>query len=61
MSDTVTDTGLTEGPETGVPAPPPDDENPAIIDAHKTFNITIISAVLFVLAALFIILRTRAG
>jgi len=44
-----------------VPPPPPDSENPAIIDAEKTFRITIISAVLFCLAAAFIILRTRMG
>jgi hypothetical protein len=44
-----------------VPAPPPDSENPALIDAEKTFKITAISAVLFVLAAAFIILRTRMG
>jgi hypothetical protein len=44
-----------------VPAPPPDSENPALIDAEKTFKVTAISAVLFVLAAAFIILRTRMG
>lgn len=44
-----------------VPPPPPDAENPAIIDAEKTFKITLISAVLFVSAALLIILRTRMG
>ena len=44
-----------------VPAPPPDAENPAIIDAEKTFRITVISAILFCLAAAFIILRTRMG
>lgn len=44
-----------------VPPPPADSENPAIIDAEKTFRITIISAVLFCLAAAFIILRTRMG
>ena len=44
-----------------VPPPPPDAENPAIIDAEKTFKITVISAILFCLAAAFIILRTRMG
>lgn len=44
-----------------VPAPPPDPENPAIIDAEKTFKIILMSAVLFCLAALLIILSTRMG
>lgn len=43
------------------PEAPPDAENPAIIDAEKTFRITLISAVLFVAAAVFIIMRTRMG
>ncbi|MDX1493830.1 MAG: hypothetical protein R3253_07225 [Longimicrobiales bacterium] len=38
-----------------------DSENEAIMDASKTFVITVIGAVLFCLAALFIILRTRMG
>ena len=38
-----------------------DNENEAIIDASKTFLITVIGSVLFCLAALFIILRTRMG
>jgi hypothetical protein len=42
------------------PAPPPDNENEAIIDAEKTFKITVISAVLFCLAAAAIILVTRS-
>jgi len=42
-----------------VPPAPPDSENQAIIDAEKTFRITLISAVLFVAAAVFIIMRTR--
>ena len=41
------------------PAPPPDAENEAIIDAEKTFKITLISIVLFCLAAAVIILVTR--
>ena len=44
-----------------VPPPPADAENPAIIDAEKTFKIAVISAILFCLAASFIILRTRMG
>ena len=44
-----------------VPAPPQDAENPALIDAEKTFTVTLISALLFCLAAAFIILRTRMG
>lgn len=47
--------------KSNVPAPPPDSENEALIDAEKTFKITVIGAVLFGLAALFIILRTRMG
>jgi hypothetical protein len=37
-------------------AAPPDDENPAIIDLHKTFVITVISAALFVGAVVIFIL-----
>jgi len=44
-----------------VPPPPPDAENPALIDAEKTFKITLISAALFVAAMVFIIMRTRMG
>ena len=39
----------------------PDSENEAILDAEKTFKITVISFILFALAALFIIMRTRMG
>ena len=39
----------------------PDEENEALIDAEKTFKITVIGAILFGLAALFIIMRTRMG
>lgn len=38
-----------------------DSENEAIIDASRTFLISVIAAGLFCLAALFIILRTRMG
>jgi hypothetical protein len=44
-----------------VPPAPPDAENPAILDAEKTFKIAMMSAVLFVLAAVLIVLRTRMG
>jgi hypothetical protein len=44
-----------------VPALPPDAENEALIDALKTFRITLITAFFFCLAAAFIILRTRMG
>jgi hypothetical protein len=57
MTDDVTN----EVVQAGVPAPPPDAENEALIDAEKTFKITVIGAVLFCLAALFIIMRTRMG
>ncbi len=36
-------------------------DDPAIVDAEKTFKIIAISAVLFVLAMVFILLRTRLG
>ena len=44
-----------------VPAPPADADNPALIDALKTFKITVISAAIFCLCAVFIILSTRMG
>lgn len=57
---------MSENPTHGEsPSPPavaphaPD--NPALVDAEKTFKIIAISAALFVLAAAFIILRTRLG
>jgi len=52
-------TTASPSPQPDVPAPPADGENPALIDAEKTFRITLISAFLFCLAAAFIILRTR--
>ena len=48
-------------PQVPVPPPPPDAENPALIDAAKAFKIAMISAVLFVAAAVLIIMRTRMG
>ena len=44
-----------------VPAHVSDSENEALLDAEKTFKITVIGAFLFGLSALFIILRTRMG
>lgn len=44
-----------------VPEAPSDSENEALLDAEKTFKITVIGAILFGLAALFIIMRTRMG
>ncbi len=44
-----------------VQPPPPDAENPALIDAEKTYKVTLISAALFVAAAVLIIMRTRMG
>ena len=51
---------LPQAPGPTPPPPPPDKENEAIIDAQKTFKITMISAVLFCAAALTIILVTRS-
>ena len=48
-------------PQVPVPPPPPDAENPALIDGAKTFKIAMISAVLFVAAAVLIIMQTRMG
>ena len=44
-----------------VPPPPSDAENQAIVDAAKTFKWILIGAVLFVLAAVFLIMQTRMG
>jgi hypothetical protein len=57
----MTENAVTKTTPDGVPAPPADADNPALIDAEKTFKITVIGAILFVLSALFIILRTRMG
>jgi hypothetical protein len=43
------------------PPPPADAENPALLDARTTYVVLLISAVLFVGAAVFIIMRTRMG
>jgi len=39
----------------------PDETDPAINDAHRTFIITVCTMAAFVAGALFIILRTRLG
>jgi hypothetical protein len=57
----MADKAVTPTPAPGVPAVPPDTENEALLDAEKTFKITVIGAVLFCLAALFIIMSTRMG
>ncbi len=57
----MTDNAIKPSTPVGVPAPLPDDENPALIDAYKTFKITAISAALFCLGSLVIILMTRMG
>ena len=51
---------LPQAPGPAPPPAPPDNENEAIIDADKTYKITMISAVLFVLASVVIILVTRS-
>ena len=56
----MADHTIPQAPGPTPPPPPPDSENEAIIDAQKTFSITMISAVLFCLAALTIILVTRS-
>jgi len=50
---------IPQAPGPTPPPAPPDAENEAIIDAEKTFKITVISAALFCLAAATIILVTR--
>ena len=50
------ETAVDAGQQPDPPAAPSDDQNPAIIDARKTFVITMISSVLFVGAILLFIL-----
>lgn len=50
---------IPQAPGPTPPPAPPDSENEAIIDAEKTFKITLISAFLFCAAAATIILVTR--
>jgi hypothetical protein len=54
MSENTTTVAESRGGQ--VPAPPADHENPAIIDARKTFIITLVSAALFVGAVFILIL-----
>ena len=56
----MSDHKIPQAPGPVPPDAPPDPENEAIIDALKTFRITLISAVLFVAAAATIILVTRS-
>ncbi len=51
----MAENAVTESSAAGVPALPPDEENEALIDAHKTFVITVIGSALFCAAALAII------
>jgi hypothetical protein len=51
----------TEPDLTPMPAVLPDAENEALIDAEKTYKITVMGVVLFGLAALLIIMQTRTG
>lgn len=55
----MSDHPIAQAPGPVPPAPPSDAENEAIIDAEKTFKITLVSAALFCLAAAVIILVTR--
>ena len=57
----MSDKSMAESKQSDVPAPPADAENEALLDAEKTFRITVIGAVLFCLAALLIIVATRMG
>ena len=50
----MADNAVTQSPSAGGPMVP-DSENEALIDAHKTFVITVIGSVLFCAAALAII------
>ena len=50
---------MSENPLTEIKPELPESE--ALIDAEKTFKWTLIGAILFGLAALFIIMRTRMG
>jgi len=45
----------------GTAALPEDAESEAIIDAQKTYRLTVMGAILFGLASLFIIMSTRMG
>jgi len=52
----MSDKAVTPAVPAGVPEPLPDDENPALIDAKKTFVITLWSAIMFIaIVAVFIL------
>ena len=57
----MTEQAVTEATSMEPPPPPPDEENEALLDASKTFTITVVGSILFCAAALFIILATRMG
>lgn len=56
MSHQHTPTNATHEAEDPALAPPPDERNPAIIDAEHTFIITLISSALFIGAVFVFIL-----
>jgi len=55
----MSDHTIAQAPGPVPPPPPADAQNEALIDALKTFKITVIGAVLFCFAAAVIILVTR--
>ena len=57
----MTDSTTPQATPDGVPAPPPDDENQALIDALKTFRIAMWCAASFCASSLVIVLMTRMG
>lgn len=57
----MTDSTSPQATPDGVPAPPPDDENQALIDALKTFRIAMWCAAAFCASSLVIVLMTRMG
>ncbi|MDE0899050.1 MAG: hypothetical protein OSA81_08545 [Longimicrobiales bacterium] len=57
----MSDNTMRETQASDAPARAADSENEALVDAGKTFKITVIGAILFGLASLAIILRTRMG
>jgi hypothetical protein len=57
----MSENSMTEPSKSTAPTPPGDDDNEALLDAEKTFKITVIGALLFCLSALLIIMATRMG
>lgn len=56
----MSDHMIAQAPGPVPPPPPADTENEALIDALKTFKITVIGTALFCVAAAVIILVTRS-